>query len=69
MLYKSLRKLDQREKSLSGTRRVLKFGLTPVKFLNTFSLNTSVARESPFYLLTENNIDQMNLEDYGPDGI
>jgi len=38
-------------------------------FLDAFSLNTPVARESPLYLLTENNLDQINPEDYGPDGI
>ena len=38
-------------------------------FLDAFSLNTPVARESPLYLLAKNNLNQMNLEDYGPDGI
>ena len=38
-------------------------------FSNAFSLNTPVACESPLYLLTENNLDQIIPEDYGSDGI
>jgi len=39
------------------------------KYIFKYIFFKDVARESPLYLLAKNNLNQMNLEDYGPDGI